>query len=76
MIRLVAKDSNAIVPIISFKELPRRCVTFVWPSSDIDISTSDWKRLPEIVAHGFGSRTSVVVCTHLSLHFRMSKGEY
>lgn len=28
---------------------------------------SDWKKLPEIVAHGFGGRTSVVVCTHLSL---------
>lgn len=26
MIRLVAKDSNAIVPIISFKELARRSV--------------------------------------------------
>ncbi|KIM23876.1 hypothetical protein M408DRAFT_332078, partial [Serendipita vermifera MAFF 305830] len=49
MIRLVAKDSNAIVPILSFKELSR----------------SDWKKLPEIVAHGFGNRTSIVVCTHL-----------
>ncbi|KIM23880.1 hypothetical protein M408DRAFT_332082 [Serendipita vermifera MAFF 305830] len=49
MIRLVAKDSNAIVPIISFKELAR----------------SDWKKLPEIMAQGFGGRIGVVVCTHL-----------
>ena len=45
----MASDSNAIVPIVSFKELPR----------------SDWKRLPELVASGFNGRANVVVCTHL-----------
>jgi len=45
----VASDSNAIVPIVSFKEIPR----------------SDWKRLPELVANGFNGRADVVVCTHL-----------
>jgi len=45
----VASDSNAIVPIVSFKEIPR----------------SDWKRLPELVANGFNGRANVVVCTHL-----------
>jgi len=45
----VASDSNAIVPIVSFKEIPR----------------SDWKRLPELVASGFNGRANVVVCTHL-----------
>lgn len=45
----MAKDSNAIVPIISFKELSR----------------SDWKDLPDIVANGFGNRANVVICTHL-----------
>jgi len=45
----VASDSDAIVPIISFKE----------------ISRSGWKRLPELVANGFNGRANVVVCTHL-----------
>ena len=45
----MASDSNAIVPIVSFKEIPR----------------SDWKRLPELVASGFNGRANVVVCTHL-----------
>ena len=45
----MASDSNAIVPIVSFKEIPR----------------SDWKRLPELVANGFNGRADVVVCTHL-----------
>ena len=49
LVRLVASDSNAIVPIVSFKE----------------ISRSDWKRLPELVACGFNGRANVVVCTHL-----------
>ena len=49
LVRLVASDSNAIVPIVSFKELPR----------------SDWKRLPDLVASGFNGRANVVVCTHL-----------
>jgi len=49
LVHLVASDSNAIVPIVSFKELPR----------------SDWKRLPDLVASGFNGRVNVVVCTHL-----------
>ena len=49
LVRLVASDSNAIVPIVSFKEIPR----------------GDWKRLPELVASGFNRRANVVVCTHL-----------
>ena len=49
LVRLVASDSNAIVPIVSFKELPR----------------SDWKRLPDLVTSGFQGRANMVVCTHL-----------
>ena len=45
----MASDSNAIVPIVSFKE----------------ITGSDWKLLPKLVASGFNGRTTVVVCTHL-----------
>ena len=45
----MASDSNAIVPIVSLKEIPR----------------SDWKRLPELVANGFNGRANVVVCTHM-----------
>ena len=49
LFRLVASDSNAVVPIVSFKELAR----------------SDWKHLPDLVASGFDGRANVVVCTHL-----------
>ena len=51
LVRLAAADSNAIVPIVSFKELPR----------------PGWKRLPELVMRGFKGyrRANVVVCTHL-----------
>jgi len=45
----VAPDVDAIVPIVSFKELHR----------------SQWKHLPELVASGFNGRANVVVCTHL-----------
>ena len=45
----MGSDSNIIVPIVSFKEIPR----------------SEWKRLPEFVASGFNRRANVVVCTHL-----------
>ena len=40
---------NAIVPIVSFKE----------------ISRDDWKRLPELIASWFNGTANVVVCTHL-----------
>ena len=59
LVRLVASDSNAIVPIVSFKELPR----------------SDWKRLPELVTNGFNGRANVVVCTHLDQVSRDNIGE-
>ena len=49
LVRLVAFDTNAIAPIVPFKELPH----------------SDWKRLPALVASGFNGRANVVVCTHL-----------
>ena len=49
LVRLVAADSNAIVPVVSFKELSR----------------SDWKRLPDLVTSGVHGRVNVVVCTHL-----------
>ena len=49
LVRLVASDSNAIVPIVSFNEIPR----------------GDWKRLPDLVAGGFNGRANMVVCTHL-----------
>ena len=45
----MAPDPNAIVPIVSFKEIPR----------------SDWKRLPELITSGFIGGANVVVCTHL-----------
>ena len=45
----MASDSNAIVPIVSFKDIPH----------------SDWKRLPELVVSGFNRTADVVVCTHL-----------
>ena len=45
----MAPDLNAVVPIVSFKEITR----------------GDWKRLPELVASGFNVRANVVVCTHL-----------
>ena len=45
----MASDSNAIVLIVSLKELHR----------------SDWKRLPALIASGFNGRASAVVCTHL-----------
>ena len=49
LLRLVASDSDAVVPVVSFNELPRR----------------DWKRLPELVARGFNGEADVVICTHL-----------
>ena len=49
LVRLVASKSNAITPIVSFKEPPY----------------GDWKRLPALVASEFNRRANVVVCTHL-----------
>ena len=55
----MASDSNAIVPIVSFKEIPR----------------SDWKRLPDLIASGFNGRADVVVCTHLDQVSQENMGE-
>ena len=49
LVRLVASESNAITPLVPFKE----------PSH------SDWMALPALVASGFNGRANVVVCTHL-----------
>ena len=49
LLHLVASDSDAIVPVVSFKEIP----------------SSGWKCPPELVASGFNGRAEVVVCTHL-----------
>jgi len=49
LVRRVASESNAIVPFVSFEEIPH----------------SDWKRLPELIASGLIGRANVVVCTHL-----------
>ena len=49
LLRLVASESDAIVPVVSFKEIPR----------------SGWKCPPELVASGFNGRAEVVICTHL-----------
>jgi hypothetical protein len=45
----VASGSYAIVPIVSFNEIPR----------------GDWKRILELVASGVDRRANLVVCTHL-----------
>jgi hypothetical protein len=44
----VTREANAVVPIISFKEIPK----------------PDWKRLPEIISSGIKTRASMVICTH------------
>jgi len=48
LVRLVASNSNVIVPFVPFEELPR----------------SDWKRLPALVASSFNGKAGVVVRTH------------
>jgi len=49
MITRVATESNAVVPIVSFKEL----------------SKQDWRRLPRIISAGLQTRANMVICTHL-----------
>ena len=49
LVRLVSFDSNDIVPVISFKEIPGKT----------------WRCLPELVASGFKRRANAVICTHL-----------
>jgi hypothetical protein len=49
LVRLVASDSSAIVPVVSFNEIPH----------------GDWRRVLELVASGVNGRANLVVCTHL-----------
>ncbi|GBE87120.1 hypothetical protein SCP_1003670 [Sparassis crispa] len=50
LVRVVAKEANAIVPIVSFKE----------------VSKDDWRsQLPAIIKNGLGRAPEVVLCTHL-----------
>ncbi|KAH7918876.1 hypothetical protein BV22DRAFT_1134271 [Leucogyrophana mollusca] len=50
LVRRVAKEVNAVVPVVSFKE----------------VSKGDWKlQLPDIVQSGLGRAPDLVLCTHL-----------
>ena len=49
LVRLASSDSNDIVPVISFNEIPGK----------------GWRCLPELVACGFKRSANAVVCTHL-----------
>ena len=49
LVRLVSSDSNDIVPVISFKEIPGKA----------------WRDLPKLVASGFKRSANAVICTHL-----------
>ncbi|OBZ66421.1 hypothetical protein A0H81_13702 [Grifola frondosa] len=50
LVRMVAKEANALVPIISFKE----------------VAKDDWRQqLPEIIKAGLGRAPEMVICTHL-----------
>jgi hypothetical protein len=49
-VRCVAKHVDAIVPIVSFKE----------------VSKGDWRQqLPDIIKVGLGHAPELVLCTHL-----------
>jgi hypothetical protein len=48
MITRVATKANAVVPIVSFKEIAKQ----------------DWRRLPRIISSGLQTRASMVICTH------------
>lgn len=50
LVRVVAKEANAIVPIVSFKEASRH----------------DWRKLlTDIIKNGLGRAPDLVLCTHL-----------
>ena len=49
LFQLAASRSNAIIPIVSFTEVPRR----------------DWKELPRLASRGYNRKPDFVVCTHL-----------
>jgi hypothetical protein len=48
MITRVATEANAVVPIVSFKEIAKQ----------------DWRKLPGIISSGLKTRASIVICTH------------
>lgn len=48
MITRVAIGANAVVPIVSFKEIAKQ----------------DWRILPGIISSGLKARASIVICTH------------
>jgi hypothetical protein len=48
MIARVATEANAVVPIVSFKEIAKQ----------------DWRNLPGIISSGLQTRASMVICTH------------
>ncbi|KDR69840.1 hypothetical protein GALMADRAFT_230492 [Galerina marginata CBS 339.88] len=48
MITRVATQANAVVPIVSFKEIAKQ----------------DWRKLPVIISSGLKTRASMVICTH------------
>jgi hypothetical protein len=48
MITRVAAEANAVVPIVSFKEIAKQ----------------DWRNLPRIISSGLQTRASMVICTH------------
>jgi len=48
MITRVAIGANAVVPIVSFKEIAKQ----------------DWRKLPRIISSGLKTRASIVICTH------------
>src|SRR5260221_12652968 len=48
MITRVATEANAVVTIVSFKEIAKQ----------------DWRKLPGIISSGLKARASIVICTH------------
>jgi len=48
MITRVVTEANAVVPIVSFKEIAKQ----------------DWRKLPRIISSGLQTRASMVICTH------------
>lgn len=48
MITRAATKANAVVPIVSFKEIAKQ----------------DWRKLPAIISSGLEARASMVICTH------------
>ena len=49
LVDTISSDSDDIVPVISFKEIPGR----------------SWRRLSKVVASSFNKKANAVVCTHL-----------